>query len=287
VTDSRIRSLNRAARRAGRLDPRRSWHRWRRSPVAIEPPRQLAHWCCLCGWRGRAFDGTEHCESALCPRCGSIARDRFLLYCFMSRTGPRPRSTRVLETSPRLDRRYRQHMGRWFDYVSSDYDERSHVAQLRLDLQHTGLPDGSFDVILSAHVLEHVPNTLRCLRELHRILAPGGRLYLQVPLLQHPTAAPLVPEFHGDDTPVHWRFGWDLREQLDGAGFTTTALVPAGFTQTPHDTGTRGEFAVTDLIRAAPAASLVEVGSPDLTRRIGWHPAYMFVVFEAVRRPTD
>ncbi len=40
----------------------------------------------------------------------------------------------------------------------------------------TGLPDGSFDVILARFLLQHVPNIPDVLLEFRRILVPGGRL---------------------------------------------------------------------------------------------------------------
>jgi len=43
-------------------------------------------------------------------------------------------------------------------------------------------PDGSYDVVVLTQVLEHVPDPLAVLREIYRILKPGGRLLLSVPL---------------------------------------------------------------------------------------------------------
>ena len=241
----------------------------------------------MCRWRGTSFRGDEHSEGARCPRCGSIARDRFLLYGFTSRhprTGD-PR-LRVLETSPRLGPRYRSAMRRWFDYVASDFDLRGHEGEIQLDLQDIALPDASLDVVLSAHVLEHVPDTDAALAELHRILAPDGRLYLQVPLTQSRTAPPPVPEFHGDDTPVHWRFGWDLLDRLDRAGFSTTALVAPGFGATDVTTEpVRGEFQLADVVQHAPRGAMVELGGARAAAQMGWRPAFQFVTFEAVRTP--
>ena len=67
------------------------------SPWDREAP-PAARWCRICGWEGDAFDGVAHSESALCPTCGSIARDRFLFHCFVATT-PRPaHRLRVLES---------------------------------------------------------------------------------------------------------------------------------------------------------------------------------------------
>lgn len=47
-----------------------------------------------------------------------------------------------------------------------------------VDLQ---LPRESFDAAIMSHSLEHVPDPNAELRELHRILVPGGRLHIAVP----------------------------------------------------------------------------------------------------------
>ena len=42
-------------------------------------------------------------------------------------------------------------------------------------------PDGSFDRIIAAEVLEHIPDDRRALRELQRVLRPGGTIAVTVP----------------------------------------------------------------------------------------------------------
>jgi SAM-dependent methyltransferase len=43
------------------------------------------------------------------------------------------------------------------------------------------LETGSFDLIAIMHVLEHVSRPIETLRELHRLLRPGGRAFIEVP----------------------------------------------------------------------------------------------------------
>ncbi len=41
--------------------------------------------------------------------------------------------------------------------------------------------DGSFNTVLSNSVLEHIPDLMPVLKETHRVLAPGGTLYVTLP----------------------------------------------------------------------------------------------------------
>ena len=45
------------------------------------------------------------------------------------------------------------------------------------DAMQTGLPDESIDVVVCAHVYEHVPDPWRMMDEIRRILTPGGVCY--------------------------------------------------------------------------------------------------------------
>lgn len=258
---------------------------WDRAPLFDDHGSPAV--CNICGWSGSAFTGFQHSESAVCPGCGSIARDRFLFFCFVRRAPPD--SYRVLETSPRLGAAYRRAMSAWFDYRASDFDQRAHRTDLHLDLQDLDLDDQSLDVILTPHVLEHVPETERALAEIHRVLAPGGRMFLQVPVLQGRTAPPATPEFHGDSTPVFWRFGLDLTARLREAGFHPQllctegfhSLVAAGATSWPDPPSP--EFDVDSILAAARVRDLVPIAGPEVSRRLSFSPDYMFLTWEATK----
>ncbi len=53
---------------------------------------------------------------------------------------------------------------------------------LRVDLTATELPAASVDAVLCSHVLEHVADDAAAMRELRRIVAPGGWCLIMVPL---------------------------------------------------------------------------------------------------------
>lgn len=55
-------------------------------------------------------------------------------------------------------------------------------ADLKIDIQDTGLPDDSWDLMICNHVLEHVEDFRRALKELYRILKPGGHLICSFPM---------------------------------------------------------------------------------------------------------
>ncbi len=51
-----------------------------------------------------------------------------------------------------------------------------------LDIQRLGLRSGSFKTVVCSEVLEHIPEDELALAELTRVLTPGGRLIITVPL---------------------------------------------------------------------------------------------------------
>jgi predicted SAM-dependent methyltransferase len=71
------------------------------------------------------------------------------------------------------------------DYQTSDLNG---PADLQLDITAIALPDESVDVVIASHVLEHVEAERSALREVRRILRPGGRAIVLVPIDHDRTA---------------------------------------------------------------------------------------------------
>lgn len=48
-------------------------------------------------------------------------------------------------------------------------------------LRESDFPSGPFDYVRSNHSFEHIPNSIEVLRDIHRILRPGGKLFIGIP----------------------------------------------------------------------------------------------------------
>lgn len=57
--------------------------------------------------------------------------------------------------------------------------------------------DNSVDMVIADHVLEHVPDLVALVEEVHRVLVPGGRFSVEVPYFAHPDSC---------RDPTHCRF---------------------------------------------------------------------------------
>lgn len=81
-------------------------------------------------------------------------------------------------------------------------------------------PDGSFDAVMCVEVLEHVPDPVRALRELARLLRPGGPLILTAPFCS-------LTHF----APYHFTTGFNrywYEHWLPAVGVDITEITPNG-----------------------------------------------------------
>ena len=98
------------------------------------------------------------------------------------------------------------------------------------DALKTGLPQGSFDLITCLGSLEHYPDPAAGLKEIHRLLADGGRAFVYVPNLFFLGYIYLVwktgeePHEAGQNEYeyFHTRQGWE--ELIRGAGFRIVSV---------------------------------------------------------------
>jgi SAM-dependent methyltransferase len=140
--------------------------------------------CCETTFRrfldfGRGAHGGSR-SNVRCPRCGSLERERLLWLFLRSRSDLLAPPCRILHIAPepQLEHRLRGLSG--VKYVSGDLS--SARADEVVDIRSMTFADGSFDGVICNHVLEHVPEDQQAMREIHRVLSPGGWAILQVPM---------------------------------------------------------------------------------------------------------
>jgi hypothetical protein len=239
--------------------------------------------CNICRWTGSGFTGQQHSESADCPRCGSIARERFHLHGLVPDADGR--RLRVLETAPRLHGTYARAMERWFDYTElapvAPGAPLGHLVGIR------DQADGSADRLLSAHDLQVVPDPDGLLAQYHRVLAPDGVLLLQVPLLTATSSALPAAATAAPGT-ARWAFGIDVLDRLDALGFTTELLVTDEFVDLAEGgpdawakATNSGEIDLAGVFGAAVARTLTPTADRATARRRGWTPTALFLTVRA------
>jgi SAM-dependent methyltransferase len=174
-------------------------------------------------WRGRRHH---------CPVCGSQERHRWIWLFLMEHTDLARRAQRVLHVAP--ERCYQGVLRGWrhLDYVTLDLHRED--VTVRADLSALAFEPGTFDFVLCNHVLEHVPDDAAAMREMFRVLRPGGTALLSVPGPSHESQLPqdLAETIEGtpDPSPAqraarfghpgHLRqYGRGLAEALGAAGF--------------------------------------------------------------------
>jgi SAM-dependent methyltransferase len=124
--------------------------------------------------------GGAYHRDDVCPRCQSNARERLVYRYLQDRTSIFNERVTVLHIAPEPHLRRRLREVPAIRYVTGDLAPRR--VSLRLDIMMLPFPDESFDLVICNHVLEHVIDDQAAMRELHRVLRPGCRAVLQVPI---------------------------------------------------------------------------------------------------------
>lgn len=147
--------------------------------------------CVCCGGKFSSFlpFGVIKRPNAKCPRCGSLERHRLHWKYFLHRTNLMDSDGRrkLLHVAPEpvFFKIFKDKLG--FEYVpcakfGEGYRDKYPEGTLNIDITDINIADNSFDVIYCSHVLEHIPDDAKAMRELFRVLKPGGWALLQVPL---------------------------------------------------------------------------------------------------------
>jgi len=116
-----------------------------------------------------------------CPYCGSFDRERHLfMYFDKLRMWEKMNASAILHFAPEY------HLSRKIEeqkpgtYVKGDLYPKDTTIE-KVDATAISYPDNTFDLVIANHILEHIPDYRKALREIYRVLKPGGTAILQTP----------------------------------------------------------------------------------------------------------
>ena len=178
----------------------------------------------------KRYEGMD--QNVICPICGSLPRHRILVI-WMNENIEWMKNKSVLHFAQERALRI------WLDRHEIKYTTADlfNPADLKIDIECTGLDDESYDMIICNHVLEHVNDYHKALAELHRIISTEGKIVLSFPTdrsfehiyedMEVNTKAGRVEHFGQHD---HLRvFGRDTVTMLENFGFKVQEIRGEAF----------------------------------------------------------
>ena len=188
-------------------------------------------------------------ETIVCPVCDLNNRMRALLH-IMKGEPEFSKSSKIYFTE-QITKTFQAAKAIWPEAIGSEYlrdgtpvGETNATGVRCEDMTRLSFDPDCFDGFITMDVIEHVPRYVDALREVFRVLRPGGKLLLSAPFnLDIETSQTratiddvggihhlLEPEYHGD--PLDPRgllcfttFGWDFLDKLRDIGFVDPAMV--------------------------------------------------------------
>jgi len=188
----------------------------------------LSRYCPVCKGRFRTFlsvEGDAARPDARCPVCGVRERHRLVWAFFRRHTDLfAPWNKEMLHIAPEPYMRMVFEEDESIEYTSGDLTNEWRSNE-KIDVTDIKYPQNTFDAIYCSHVLEHVQDDQRAMRELYCVLNTKGWAVLQVPISGEETREdPSItdPEerrrLFGHRNHVR-QYGQDYKDRLRAVGF--------------------------------------------------------------------
>jgi SAM-dependent methyltransferase len=172
-----------------------------------------------------------------CPNCGASDRDR--LYALYIEKALKPDIIyRLLDIAPGKALRSYLKQKSNISYRSADLIDKD-VDDTGVDITNMkNYQDQAFDIFICSHVLEHVSDDRKAMKELHRILKKGGLGIAMVPIIltvdnidEDPTLTDVAERWRrfGQDDHVRLYSKQGFKARLQEAGFTVNEVTRKDF----------------------------------------------------------
>ena len=144
--------------------------------------------CNICGYKSLLFlPYLGHRDNAQCVNCGSLERNRLLYAYLLNETKLMTDNLSLLHVAPDRNTLNKLKECKSLNYIYCDkfeigYESAYPKGTLNIDITDlSAFKDLTFDYIICSHVLEHVPDDAKALKEFYRVLKPGGIALLMIP----------------------------------------------------------------------------------------------------------
>lgn len=178
--------------------------------------------------KGEQID--NHTENAVCPICGSDIRQRLALMFLKNNTYLFKSRIKLLHFAPEEGIYNFLKKQKNVEYIMCDINPTHYAKAIKIDITDIQFGDGSFDAFIAMHVLEHVKDDVRAMKELYRILKPDGWGLFAVPISGETTFeageldAVRRERIYG--IAEHFRmYGLDFISKLSDAGFFVKTIT--------------------------------------------------------------
>lgn len=184
--------------------------------------------CPCCGGCFRKFPDYIDRPNAICPVCGALERHRLLWLYMKNRTDFLGKKIRLLHFAP--ERIFADLFSSLqnIEYVNADI--ASLRAMIRMDMTNMSFSGETFDAVVCSHVLEHIHDDSKAMKELYRVLKQNGSAVLLQPVdLNRETTfedpSVIDPQkrktLFGQEDHVRI-YGRDIVDRLEKAGFSVS-----------------------------------------------------------------
>lgn len=187
--------------------------------------------CSVCEGTFRKFlpYGIEKRTNARCPKCGTLERHRLIWLFLKNETNFFNDKLKVLHFAPEpffLDRFSKLTN---LTYFPADLTPLSPLVR-KINITNIPSEDNFYDCVICCHVLEHIHDDQRAMREIFRVLKIGGYAILQVPIGRLETFEDPNIKMSEDRQRIfgqsdHVRiYGLDYKKRLEEAGFKVNVI---------------------------------------------------------------
>lgn len=212
------------------------WALYQRNKIKLKTKKlyknEQESYCPVCGKYSYFMPfGKSGRAKAYCPRCGSVERHRLLWLFFKRKTNlfdPKQKKILHVAAEPCFEGRFKKLFGK--NYITADLYNPN--AMVKMNITAIQYPEESFDTVICNHVLEHVSDDIKAMREFYRVLKKDGWAVLLVPVADMDktyedfsitTEAGRLKAFGQED---HVRkYGRDYEDRLKSSGFNVTVFT--------------------------------------------------------------